>query len=112
MATAAEVRNTLLQVVEILRKGWCRRSLARTAKGACTDVHSSTAVKFCPEGAIMKACAKNIPLLHEVKRTLDSHIGMPAREWNDWHVKNKQECIRTIKILADSLVETGIATGR
>lgn len=103
METPTPIRTALLQAVDILRRGWCRRCPARTAKGEDTDVFSRTASKFCPEGAIRKACAGNLDLLHETRGALNSFLGMPAREWNDWYVKDKRECIRTILRLANSL---------
>ncbi len=96
------VRDVLLAAARILRKGWCKGSLARTFKGTVTNVDSPDAYRFCPLGAIRKACAGNHDLARKASAILEERLGEPAHWWNEF-MRNGKECAYELEQIAHSL---------
>lgn len=103
MSSVSEIRNALLCAASLVRRGWCRGSLARDGKGRVTTVDSPKAVKFCPAGAIQKACGGKPELGCDVRRILCEHLGMPTHVWNDGYVKNGRECAQVLDEVANRI---------
>lgn len=99
----SEIYQAIIAAAQLVRRGWCRGSLARDGKGRVTDVHSKDAVKFCPAGAFQKVCAGREELCMNVSKVVREHLGMRPHEWNDGFVKNGRDCAARLEEIAETL---------
>lgn len=100
----SEIYQALIDAATLVRRGWCRGSLARDGKGRVTDVHSKDAVRFCPSGAIQKVCRGREWLYVGVSKVVREQLGMPPHEWNDGFVKNGRVCASRLEEIARTVV--------
>lgn len=87
----------LRQARALIKKGWCKKVIARTKTGACTYPDSRYACAWCAEGAIQRACKHKfrfyvMTLVGIVKR--ENKISKELHQWNDAPRRTKDDVLR------------------
>ena len=95
-----EIPKSKTPALDLIRKGWCKKSLAKKSNGRATLVESPDAVSFCSIGAIRKAYPINRKYFAMIRRFHKVMIGSAVitswnaiSSWNDHPKRTHEEVI-------------------
>jgi hypothetical protein len=98
-------QDILIKAAELLESSptaWTQKWLARNAEGNTTSPRNPKACSWCALGAIAKV--QNLPdapqLYNQAAKLLASHLGVNIVDWNDNHLRTRDDVIKGLRSAA------------